>query len=443
VAADIKRGRDAWVVEAIRRVIEAVTLVSDVTRGRITSDPEFRTYVERILVSATSAEHRTKIEYYEQLATTAGQASFEPDDDSVRLLDTLDALTLRHLRMLRLASEPHRLPDPDVRNLRTSLASVLRADEDRVDLDWSALKRSGVVTEASAGTPRFTLTEFGLTFERDVLGRPAPMERWLVRVDGPSEDLETLLQEFATPSSDPQLVREIGGIWIRSERFGSLDDVSLVRAEAETFLGRIRLVRRISSGDHGRLELVEIAETKEEGVVVHPQPHEPESAAAQGQADEWPTPAFTPIIERAMASDADVGSVLEWLLDGSWEALVRLVNRIEDDYGGRLTGYPGIDRVAMDLFDAAAVAGSFDRPPPAAPEALGAAITRDDARALARHHFHAWLYGRAGVWRWPLAAQPSSLLPCVPRPFPSQEGRLDRLRPAHGQPAREGGSDDE
>ncbi len=397
---ELLRGRDGRVqnvVEAARRLLDAIATVHDAVLERLETDPRFADFLERVVLEGIRAEQREKIDYYGRLVCNAVSPSGPDEDERVRLLDALDALRLHHLRLFAALADTQDIDatidqgELDVWHIVEIASGLTRGAAQQ---DWQVLQQ----IQLSTGTPtvpnlRLMLTEFGLSFERFVLDEdPRPCERWRAQVEGDAGAMLSLAIDFARPSRDPRIIREIGGYYVVSNDWEGLSDRDQVRLLASAFLDRVASGRRLS----GDLELAHLVvgrlwEARQGRVKAHLPPSR--SDASTPPDDSWPTPPLAPFVERQLATDPVVSDAIAGLEAGTWAGFVQCVAAVESVLG-HPTAYPGISVGEMRRFNGQARAEGLDRPSSGEPVAM----SLDQARGRLRNLGRALVYVNAQVW---------------------------------------------
>lgn len=106
LAGDIVKQRQAHRDAASRRMLAAIASVPNDLRRRLEADPTFASFVERVVNDAASSEQAEKVEYYGRLLQRSAPATGPSEDERLRLLETLNALGLRHLRLFHSLANP-------------------------------------------------------------------------------------------------------------------------------------------------------------------------------------------------------------------------------------------------------------------------------------------------------------------------------------------------
>jgi hypothetical protein len=407
--ADLLLGRhEENVQRAVRILIEALGSDYDNTVQRLQTDPQLENFVLRVMATAASAAHQSKLGYYANLLQ--GTASTRPPSETERerLLDTLNALGLRHLRLFHAIAETEGVPlkVADQGSVWASIQHVSGIEQVEAEADMPDLVRLQLIASGWESTTnlRLSLTEYGLQFEDFVGGRAGrPRPRWDVQlVTGQSRLLEELAGQLGG-QREMRLRREREGYFLTTEAWEGIDDVATIRNEAEEFVVRSLLARSLQSPQNPQPVIaVELIREWNGVEATTYQPAEFLEVSGPPADIEFPTALYLATAERLMASNPKVHEAVRLAAAAEWPRFVECLAIVESDLGYPVSGLPMVANELVERFNAEANSRGLERPQAAGP----AQVSINEAAGLIRQVLQSWIMVKAG--RWPEPMRPTA-----------------------------------
>jgi hypothetical protein len=176
VLGKIPRSRQRRVEAMAVAASDALEAVSDRLDRDYVLAEEFQGLVEEVMERADRKREQDKREAYAAILVNAALPG-RPDEETLqRMVDTLEDLRVRHLRLLAVIMRTH---DPTSSFKQEFLSAV--SNWDTAVLDWGDLERAGVVSVMpsdvngadAAGVFRSRVTSFGRLFHQFVVLPPS------------------------------------------------------------------------------------------------------------------------------------------------------------------------------------------------------------------------------------------------------------------------------